>query len=373
VTPAAPRPLAAEARRLLALLAARPRPAGGADEAAARAHCASALRAAGFRVREEAFAYSQAPGRLATPVAGTVSMLALAAAGHVGWRGSPEGALAVLAAAGLPLALGSAWLVRRGVLALPWMRAESVNLVAVRGEGEPSVWLMAHLDSKSQPVPIGARALGIALTALAWTAAIVVAVAQMAGAPVGGLWPWVSGVGVLAGVPVALSVVRARSRGALDDASGVATVLLAALAAPPSLPLGVALTSAEELGLAGARAWVAGRPAGTAVNVDGVDDAGQTRLMWTGRRPDRLLGTLLGSASRLGIGARASRLLPGILADGVALADAGWEVVTLSRGTARTVARIHTPADEPSRISGEGIAESALLIVEALRAAAETA
>jgi hypothetical protein len=359
-------PTPEEARRHLAAIAREPRPAGGAAERAAREHCAAALREIGFEVREAPFEYSALPGRWATPLAGALSIAALMGAGHVGYRGAPLLSLAILAAVGVPVAAGAAWLARRGVLALPWMRERSRNLVATRGAEAPRAWLVAHLDSKSQPVPIGVRALGIALTVVAWLAAAAVAALQLAGRDVSGAWPFVSAIGALAGLPVAASVVRARSPGALDDASGVATVLLAAAALAPAHPVGVLLTSAEELGLAGARAWAVGAPPAVAVNVDGVDDAGATRVMWTGRRPARLAEALLRAAAAAGEPARAARLLPGILADGVALADAGWEAVTVSRGTARTVARIHTPRDAVEAIRGEGIAATAALIAAAI-------
>jgi hypothetical protein len=71
-----------------------------------------------------------------------------------------------------------------------------------------------------------------------------------------------------------LSVVGQRSAGALDNASGVAAVLDAAAALSPALPIGVLIADAEELSLAGARAWARSRPAGVALNCDSVDDDG---------------------------------------------------------------------------------------------------
>ena len=60
---------------------------------------------------------------------------------------------------------------------------------------------------------------------------------------------------MLTALPVMASVVGARSAGALDNASGVATVLRAVELLARDVAVGVVLTSAEELGLAGARAW----------------------------------------------------------------------------------------------------------------------
>src|SRR5690606_32557402 len=127
--------------------------------------------------------------------------------------------------------------------------------------GDAPVWLMAHLDSKSQPVPIAGRAAAISLTALLLGAALVYAAAQWAGLATGAHWLAFTIAGVLVALPIIATTVGSRSPGALDDASGVATVLLAAAALPRDRACGVCLTSAEELGLAGARAWVATRRA----------------------------------------------------------------------------------------------------------------
>jgi len=184
-----------------------------------------------------------------------------------------------------------------------------------------------------------------------------------------GAWPWIAAVGALAALPVVASVVGARSPGALDDASGVATVLRAAELARRDRPLGVLLTSAEELGLAGARAWVRRGEvaAATAINVDGVDDQGALRLTYSGRRPGSLLKPLLDAARREGVTARSGRLWPGVLVDGVALADGGWRVVTMSKGTWRTVARVHTSRDEAARLDGAGMESAARVIALALQ------
>jgi Zn-dependent M28 family amino/carboxypeptidase len=177
----------------------------------------------------------------------------------------------------------------------------------------------------------------------------------------------VSGAGAIAALPVMASVVGARSPGAVDNASGTAAVLLAAARLPRDLPVGVLLTSAEELGLAGGRAfaqaWSAsGRAPATALNCDGVDDVGALVVMHTGGA-DAVLAHLDAAAARAGVGAaRARRLLPGILVDAVALADAGWRAVTVSRGSLATLARIHTAADALPRLRGDGVAAAAALL-----------
>jgi hypothetical protein len=73
---------------------------------------------------------------------------------------------------------------------------------------------------------------------------------------------------------------------------------------------------------------------------------------------------VLATAARTGTVIRAHRLLPGVLTDGVALAQAGWGVVTLSKGSVRTLARIHTPGDRADHLAGAGMDEVARVIIE---------
>jgi hypothetical protein len=149
----------------------------------------------------------------------------------------------------------------------------------------------------------------------------------------------------------------------------VATVLAAAEGQRAAI--GVCLTSAEELGLAGARAWVRARVRAhdaVMLNCDGVDDSGVTTCMYSAQRPDDLIARVTTAASRAGVAIRVHRLLPGVLTDGVAVADAAWPAVTLSKGGVRTLARIHTAADRPSAINGSGIAEVARVMIEVIEA-----
>ena len=353
------------ARRHLERLAQAPRPAGSANEASARQYCSDVLRGLGFDVVEMPFDYSSAPGRWATPLGGAASIGVLAAAGHVGSRGQWGVALALLAATlavGAPAAL---WTARRGVLSFPFSRRTAVNLVATRGTTSPAVWLVAHLDSKSQPVPTAARAFGIVASVAVWIVALVTAVAQSRGFPVESWWYAISLAGLIAGIPVAASVVGARSPGALDNASGVATVLGAAERLNGA-PVGVLLTSAEELGLAGARAWAAANPVGLALNCDGIDDVGTLVCMRSGDfGRSRAAAAYRDGAGRCGLALQVRGLIPGLLVDAVALADAGWDAATLSRGRWATLARVHRPSDDLAHLAGAGIEEAACVMAAA--------
>ena len=348
------------------VLAREPRPAGGEAESNARAYCADRLRSAGYDVRDEFFEYSAFVGRWGTPIGGVVALTIVLLAGKAAERGRAGIALALLTLGAVALAIVAQRLARSGVLTFPAQRRRGVNLVATRGNAGPRFWLMAHLDSKSQPVPILMRAAGVTVLGATWLTAILVAALDVIGAwSSASAWGGLSAAALFGAIPVIATTVGARSPGALDNASGVATVLAAA-EATEQMDVGVCLTSAEELGMAGARAWVlaaarAGVP-GVAINVDGVDDVGQTTCMYSGRKPVSLVASVESAAQAIGSVVRAHRMIPGVLTDGVALADAGWDVVTLSKGGVRTLVRIHTPADRAEEITGAGIDEVARII-----------
>lgn len=358
------------AREHLERLAAHPRPAGSPAERDAREWCRTTLAASGFAVTAEPFSYSAVPGHAATPALGLAGMAAVCIGARLAAGGRPWTAALLLALAGVVVATAGAWIARVAVTRLPWGRRDGLNLVATRGGAPPALWLSAHLDSKSQPVPILLRAAGITGLIVVWIVALGLGVAQgaLGGGP--GPWPWIAAAAILAGLPVAASVVGARSPGALDNASGVATVLRAAELADAQAPLGILLTSAEELGLAGARAVARNRrfPPARAINVDGVDDTGPVRVTYTGRRPLQLLAWLRESDDH----ARVSRLIPGVLTDAVALTDGGWQAVTVSKGTWRTVARIHTPNDNLTALSGDGVESVARWLSVVMTKAART-
>jgi hypothetical protein len=142
----------------------------------------------------------------------------------------------------------------------------------------------------------------------------------------------------------------------------VAAVLEAAAAIPSTARVGVLITDAEELALAGARAWARSHVPSIALNCDSVDDTGSLVVMHSRPRPARLLSLLAAAASATGERVRVLRLIPGILTDHVALSDAGWETVTLSRGDLRTLQRIHTSRDSLASMRGTGIAGAARVL-----------
>jgi len=340
----------------LARLGAASRPSGSAGATEARAYCAGVLTDLGFAVAERPFEYSKFAGAYATPLAGV--LVPLFAFGLLVLPNHSRTFVAGLFIAAALAGVMFHYLGGPSVLDLGAFRARGVNLEAVRGSSEPAVWLVAHIDSKWQPVSMIVRVLGVILSAVGLVA---LAVFALTTAPVG-VTRVAFVVACIGAVPLMLSYVGARNHGTLDNASGVAAVLEAAAVVGPSANVGILITDAEELALAGARAWSRSRAARIALNCDSVDDEGVLTVMYSSPTPRRLLEATERASHAEGEPLRVIRLIPGILTDHVALAAAGWTTVTLSRGSIRTLQRIHTSRDTLAAMRGTGIAVAARVL-----------
>jgi Zn-dependent M28 family amino/carboxypeptidase len=182
------------------------------------------------------------------------------------------------------------------------------------------------------------------------------------------LWMVCAVLAAVGGRAVVGSVVRNDSPGAVDNASGVAAVLAAAAMLDRSAAVGVLIPSAEELGLAGARAWVRPRGAERAyvLNCDGVDDQGELTLMYTRTKPAPIVDAVQRAAGEV----RTRPMPPGLLLDSVAFTDAGWSAATLSHGSMRTLARIHTRSDSLDVLTGSQVDPMAWVLARAAEALA---
>lgn len=358
--------LAREAKKIMDRIAELPRAAGTEGEARARKYCAEYLTRAGFVVTEEDFDYSPLPGKWAVPVLGLLALAWFVMLGAAPGRAVPKET--VQASLPLLLLMGAVYFVAARAIRRPrhFLR-RATNLVATRG-GVPRIWLMAHLDSKSQSVPMLVRIAGIVVASAAMLLTIVVAFTPAVFNLGDAFWIPVTVAGAAGSVAVVLSTVGNRSRGAVDNASGVAAVLLTAAHAAPDARVGVLVTSAEELGLAGAWAWVRDQSDRHvsphfrhAINFDGVDDVGELTCMSNSGNSVAGAMRTVASASQSQMTFR--RVLPGIMVDANALNESGWDAVTISKGNFATLARIHTPADHPGRLTGHGVAEAVELVM----------
>lgn len=347
--------------QLLSRLSRSPRISGSDAEADARRFCRMQLENSGFTCRETTFDYSQWPGKWGPPVAAGAQLVTILIVARMARNGDPMTGFAFGATLLVALVLLSRSARRTWTSAFPFLRASGVNLEGSRGT--PSVWLVAHIDTKSQTVPMLYRIASVVLLNVLTAAAFGLALLQATGATTArSYWLVVSLLAGLAAMPSLLCVVRNDSPGAVDNASGVAAVLFAAEQVAPEQSLGVLITSGEELGLAGAREWAKSLSAGArVVNCDTIDDSGTWLCMYTGSRPPlALLAETI--ARRSGLNLRVTRLIPGILADSVAFSDRGFESVTLSRGSLATLARIHTRRDNSAALTGSSIGNAAALM-----------
>ena len=67
---------------------------------------------------------------------------------------------------------------------------------------------------------------------------------------------------------------------------------------------------------------------------------------------------------------RVRRMPLGLLLDSVALSEAGWRSVTVSRGSLASLRRVHTRSDSLERLRGDGISRTASALARATEALA---
>jgi hypothetical protein len=257
----------------------------------------------------------------------------------------------------------------------PWGRIQGSNLLAHIPGKRPRYYLMAHRDSKSQPIPLAFRGPAIVLAVLAWIALAAAAAAALFDP----IWnrPEVAlglgATGVVAGAILVFCWVENRSPGALDNASGVAALLGVAEREAAAGDVAFIVTDAEELGLVGARTIAPQLPASFGViNLDGLDDEGSFFLIekfgWPKKQgaAPHLAAALLTAAAARNQPARRRDVPLGLLLDHIPVVKAGTPALTLMRGTLGSLRRVHRPADNLDRMTGKGVEESVALLCDAI-------
>jgi uncharacterized membrane protein YphA (DoxX/SURF4 family) len=240
----------------------------------------------------------------------------------------------------------------RALLGTPSL-VHGINLIAppIRPSGHPPVWLVAHYDSKGQPISMAMRLIGFGMLAaglLALLIALIPALVMLAAAL----------------LIVSQNRVTDDSPGALDNATGLVTIFMTLDQLPREANVGVLFPDAEEYGLVGARALAADHVArltnAAVVNLDSLDDAGRVTAFL-----HRVGGVGAGVAEALH--ARRWRWLP-VIVDGIALAPATRECITIMKGNWATMRIVHRPSDTTGRIRLDGAALVAAGLARVLRA-----
>jgi hypothetical protein len=288
--------------------------------------------------------------------------------------------LGLVALVGSPLStailMGRARAAKEGD-ALPrrWVRSSNVVARAPGPAGSPLFVFVAHYDSKSQNMPITVR---VALFALLGAAGIVAC--QLEFLHLWLRWPLVPaihaafGVAFAAAAPLLALRTGNISPGALDNASGAATLVeLARVWRDHPLSWksrAIFLSpSAEEHGLVGSRLWVArhagellGEPKCRVLNFDGCGATGELLVLpGSGVVADAFVAAARAASVRM----RRFPLGVGLIADHVPFVEVGIACATLlARG--RGTSRIHTTGDSADLLDDAGFEAAGKAVLGAI-------
>lgn len=349
-----------------------PRLTGTEGAAKVTADLRARFEALGYQVQDHDFNFNPWTGRFGITIAGSILLIGAFIAASTLYYNHPVASLITLGVVlllCLLVALGLQPLLDR----FKWGMVSGKNLLISAPGARPHYLLMAHRDSKSQPMPLAFRGPAIALSGIAWAALAVLAILSVLQPVPAKAVIAVGAFAVIAAVMLIFCWVENYSPGALDNASGVATLLGVAEREKASSDVAYLITDAEELGLAGARAIARQMPPVYGViNFDGIDDHGDFQVVedfgWprkTGKAP-HLAAALLSAASGLDLPAHRRSVPFGIMLDHIPIVKAGTPALTVMRGTLGSLRRVHRPIDNLTRLSGDGITRAVELACAAL-------
>jgi hypothetical protein len=366
--PAAPAFDPGDALRAIAI----PRLTGSEGAATVTADVRARFEALGYRVTEQDFTFNPWTGRWGITIAGTILFAGGFAAASLLYFGHAVGAILVLVLV-LSLCLGVAFLLQRLLDRLNIGQVKGKNLLVSSEGARPHYLLMAHRDSKSQPMPLAFRGPAIILSAIVWIALLVLALMSTV-EPVSHSTVIVAGtLAVIAGVILIFSGVDNHSPGALDNATGVATLLGIAERDRATRDVAFLVKDAVVLGLAGARAIARQLPPVYGViNFDGLDDDGVFQVVedfgWPRRRgkAPHLAAAILSAGAALDMQVQRRSVPFGIMLDHIPIVEGGTPALTLMRGTLASLRRVHRPIDDLNHLTGGGVTRAVALACGAL-------
>jgi len=233
-------------------------------------------------------------------------------------------------------------------------RSQSLSLRTVPGgptlQGG-KVWLVAHYDSKGQPISMAVRLVGFLALVLGLVGLLLSPIPAVA-------------LLLIAVAIVSQNRVNDNSAGAVDNASALVAIFMTIDQLSPTTAVGVIFPDAEEFGLVGARALAADRAGlfadAAVINLDGLDDVGRPTAFL--HRPGPTVNAVAGALK-----ARQWRWLP-VIVDGIALTRVSCECVSILKGNWRTMRVVHRPEDTALRLRLDGAAIVAAGLARVLRA-----
>ncbi len=390
---------------------ARPRRVGSGEDKIVAGELAEHLTAFGYQVERQGFQVSSAPGIFITAEILLSQLLIILI---LALQNSGSG-YSILASLALLLVLAGSGPLNKAVQAgsvLPdegpeprmWSRicsrlgdiysTENILASLPSTSAPPSVphlYLIAHYDSKSQRISLPIRVL---LFALVIPGAFLFSALALLGTAIPALNPITVGLGgvvTLCSLPLLALDFGNRSPGAIDNASGVGTVLQ--LAESLSINSGqldrlkpiILFTGAEEFSLMGAQAFVQRHEdelrnqvenGGVHIlNIDGTGITGQ--LYFAGQKisaaqpSGKCLSVFLGEAQDA-LRIRIKRFsLPGALFDHAPFADRGFDALTLLTVGGSSWA-VHTARDTPDKLNNTGFAQIGRVVSDIIEKLAKT-
>jgi hypothetical protein len=358
---------------------AKPRLTGTPGAASVSQTIRSRFQRLGYDVRDDVFMFSPWPGRFAITAVGVLYAVAIFLAAAFLYANHPFGAIALLLVLGTLVAFAAAFSVP-AIDRLPWGRREGTNLFATVRGVRPRFIVMAHRDTKSQPVPLAFRGPAIVVAFICWLVLFVAACFHTVRPLPGAMILALGTLAVTAGVVLIFCWVDNRSPGALDNASGVVAALGVAARERDAGDVAFLITDAEELGLAGARAAARQLPPVIGViNLDGLDDEGAFYVLERfgivrkhGVAP-HLAAALLEEAAARGEAIERRDLPAGIPVDHIPIVRGGLPALTLMRGTLGSLRRVHLPSDDVAHLRGDGVERAIELVSGAVRRLREQA
>ncbi|UCD85853.1 MAG: M28 family peptidase [Deltaproteobacteria bacterium] len=353
-----------------------PRLVGSEGEVRAREYIVNEMKRLGLEVEEEEFSASSFPTAVLARVIMLILSAPIALSAFLYYLGRPAGALVVVTGGILFGVIALKKLTRSFESFVKFGKTSpSKNITGRQGtKGFGNVVMMAHYDTKSQPFPVELRIIIYLMSGIGifggGLGVFILSLLDLLGVSVGGGGAiFTINVFALAiSASLLFNSVNNYSDGALDNAAGVGVILGIAKAMRENPVEGLSFTyvatSAEELGLLGAEAWIKvhekefDRERTMFLNYDGPGaKSGPVIALLRFGIPVRDVAGYLGEFFREVVRERkvknaGSLYLPfGASTDMIPAANAGFKVLNLGS----LMRGVHTRKDRIDRISAESL------------------